>query len=102
MSFQKLVRDKIPQIIEANGQKPITRILNDQEYLVELIRKLKEETAELEEDNSVEELADVQEVVLALCDALDITPAGLEKVRVQKATERGSFKNKIYLEGLEK
>jgi len=99
-SFQKLVRDRIPEIIIANSEKPITRILNDKEFLQELIKKLKEETLEFEEDNSIEELADIQEVILALAEAIGEDSKKLEEVRANKAQERGSFKNKVYLEGI--
>lgn len=101
MSYKKLVRDKIPEIIEASGGKPITKTLADDEYLRELIKKLKEETEELAEDNSVEELADVQEVILALCEYLGISKEELERAREQKAKQRGAFKKRIYLEGVE-
>ena len=59
MSQGKLVRDKIPQIIIAAGKKPITRILDQEEYLAELDKKLNEEIAEYHADKSIEEMADV-------------------------------------------
>ena len=101
MSYKKLVRDKIPEIIEARGAKPITRIMDDKEHLEELVKKLSEEFEEFKEALSVEELADIQEVIHALADAIGADKAKLEKVRAAKAQERGGFKNKIYLEGVE-
>jgi predicted house-cleaning noncanonical NTP pyrophosphatase (MazG superfamily) len=101
MSYKKLVRDKIPEIIQAKGQKPITRILDEQEHLEELIKKLAEEYEEFKEAVSLEELADIQEVVHALAEAIGATKEELEKVRAQKAEERGKFEKRIYLEGVE-
>jgi len=99
--YNKLVRDRIPEIVQADGKQAKTRILNDQEYLQELIKKLGEEYEEFKVDTNVEELADLQEVLLALADALNITPEELEKVRSEKATKRGAFKQKIFLESVE-
>ena len=64
----KLVRDRIPEIIEADGKKPITRILPEDEYLQKLDTKLNEEVAEYQADKSIEEMADVLEVLFAICD----------------------------------
>src|SRR3990167_10363978 len=94
---KKLIRDKIPEIIKADGRKPVTRILDDKEYLSELIEKLKEETEELETDLTVEELADIQEVLFAILDVFKSNREELEKVRQKKAKERGTFKKRIYL-----
>lgn len=96
----KLVRDLIPEIIKANGETPVTRVLSTQEYLVELVKKLREEVTEFEADLSLEELADVQEVVLALADAL-ASRSELECMRQEKAEKRGAFRNKIFLERTE-
>jgi predicted house-cleaning noncanonical NTP pyrophosphatase (MazG superfamily) len=100
-SYSKLVRDKIPEIIKANGSRPITRILDDKEYLKELIEKVREETAEFEAEPSLEELADIQEVLMALLKTLGSNRKDLEKVRAAKAAERGGFAKKIFLEGVE-
>lgn len=100
-SYRKLVRDRIPEIISGNGGEPVTRILDDTEYMAELIKKLKEETAEFEADESIEELADIQEVILALRDALGNSVDELEEERRKKAGTNGGFKDKIYLEGVE-
>lgn len=99
--YNKLVRDKIPVIIEADGKSAKTRTLNDQEYLKELIKKLGEEAKELENEPSVEELADVKELVIAIREAMNIHAGELEEVRRQKAKERGRFKDKIFLESVE-
>lgn len=96
--YNKLVRDKIPEIIRADNATPVVRVLDEQEYLTELVKKLKEETVEFEADNSLEELADIQEVVNALTVAIGNTAIELEDLRAQKADERGGFEEKIFLE----
>jgi len=99
--YNKLVRDKIPEIIEAEGKTAKIKILNNQEYLEELIKKLGEEYEEFKQDRNVEELADIQEVLLAIADALDIDPGDLASTMANKAVEKGQFKKRIYLESVE-
>jgi predicted house-cleaning noncanonical NTP pyrophosphatase (MazG superfamily) len=99
--FNKLVRDKIPEIIAANDQVPITRTLDDEEYEVQLRKKLQEEVAEYLEDVNTEELADILEVVYALGVQLGVTPHELEQLRLQKAQKRGGFEKRIFLESAE-
>lgn len=105
--YNKLVRDRIPQIIIGNGEKPITRVLDEKEYFHELIKKLKEEVAEFEEAlfesgvagaKCVEELADIKEVTIAIREAMGIHAGELEDVRRKKADTNGRFKKRIYLE----
>ncbi len=96
--YNKLVRDGIPRIITASGAKPVTRKLDGNEYLSALIEKLKEETLEFAESFSVEELADIQEVVSALCEAIGKTAQELEVSRKNKAKTNGAFRAKILLE----
>lgn len=96
--YNKLVRDKIPEIIRAAGEEPKTRILEDAEYLQALVKKLEEEYDEFQADMNVEELADLQEVILAFADALNITREQLEKVRLDKVAKRGAFAQKLFLE----
>lgn len=98
---KKLVRDNIPEKILASGEKPITRVLDDKEYLRELIEKLREEVEEFAETPNVEELADIKEVTMALREVLGIHAGELEDVRRKKANTNGRFKNRIYLEGVE-
>jgi predicted house-cleaning noncanonical NTP pyrophosphatase (MazG superfamily) len=99
--YNKLVRDKIPEIIQASGEKPITRILNEKEYITELIKKLKEEVDEFEEKPSIEELADIKEVTIAIREAMGIHAGELEDVHRKKADKKGRFKNHIFLERVE-
>lgn len=101
MSHGKLVRDKIPQIIAAAGKKPITRILGQEEYLVALDRKLNEEVAEYQADKSLEEMADVLEVLFAICEARGHSVEELVAVRDKKRKARGGFAQKIFWDGNE-
>ena len=96
--YNKLVRDNIPKIIEQDGNIPITRILDDEEYLKELDKKLLEEVNEYLNDQNIEELADIYEVLLAILKARKIELEELEKVRKEKVLKKGAFEEKIYLE----
>jgi len=99
--YNKLVRDRIPEIIRADGKKLKSRVLSDEEYLEALLKKLEEECQELIEARNVEEMADVHEVLNALAETLNITKEELEKVRRDKAAKRGGFHRKIFLEEVE-
>jgi|TARA_R110002050_G_C8961761_1_gene514408 predicted house-cleaning noncanonical NTP pyrophosphatase (MazG superfamily) len=96
-NYNKLVRDRIPEIIEASGHKCEARILSDDEYLMELKNKLQEEVNEFLESGSVEELADIIEVVHSLSTQSGSSIESVEKMRFNKANERGGFKDKIFL-----
>ena len=97
----KLVRDNIPAIIESSGRKAITHILSEEEYIVALESKLNEEVAEYQADKNLEEMADVLEVLRALCVARGYSLDELEAMRAKKADERGGFADKIFLEYVE-
>ena len=98
----KLVRDKIPQIIEASGATPLTRILETEEYLSCLEAKLDEEVQEFHESKSPEELADILEVVYALAEAHGCSREQLQQIFDAKHTARGGFEKRIYWIGNEK
>ena len=98
----KLVRDRIPEIIEKSGKTAYRRILNNEEYIEELDRKLNEECAEYQADKSIEELADMLEVMYAIAQARGYSIEELEQIRAEKAEKRGGFIDKIYLEKVEK
>ena len=103
MSYNKLVRDNIPNIIKNNGQEPITRILSNEEYKSELEKKLLEECNEVllsMGSNRIEELADVLEVIIALSKVEGKTLDDVMNVCKTKRLKRGSFDNKIFLEGV--
>ena len=96
-TYNKLVRDKIPAIIEATGAACETEILSDTDYLRLLDAKLDEELAEYHQDQNIEELADLMEVIHACAKARGYTVAELEALRAEKAAKRGGFDQKILL-----
>ena len=100
-SYNKLVRDNIPSIISENGEKPITRVLTDEEYIRELNLKIEEEVKEYLLDFSVEELADIEEVIRAILDYKNVGYEEFENVRLNKVNKRGAFKERIFLERVE-
>ena len=95
--YNKLVRDRIPEMIEASGKKCVTEILSDADYLRMVDAKLDEELAEYHKDQNLEELADLLEVICAAAIARGYTLEQLEQVRSKKAAERGGFAKKILL-----
>lgn len=97
--FDKLVRDKIPQIIESSGGVPVTRVLKQEEYLAALEVKLDEETREFHESKAMEELADILEVVYALAEAHGCSRGELEEIYQRKHDARGGFSERIFLIG---
>ena len=96
--YNKLVRDRIPEIIEQAGQKCTCSILSDDDYLKMLDEKLNEELAEYQEDKSMEELADLLEVMRAVALARGSSIGEVEEIRRRKAEKRGGFEKKILLE----
>lgn len=100
ITYNKLVRDRIPAIIEATGKECSTEILSDADYLDKLDQKLLEECAEYQADQNLEELADILEVVFAITKARGYTLEELENLRHQKATDRGGFEQKIFLKAV--
>ena len=95
--YHKLVRDKIPEIIELSGKTCVTEILSDADYLRMVDAKLDEELAEYHEDQNIEELADIIEVIYAAAKARGYTLEQLETVRTEKAAKRGAFEKKFLL-----
>lgn len=99
MKYDKLVRDKIPQIIKEKGSNSIIHIADDIEYWEKLKAKLQEEVDEVLEDTNIdEELADLLEVIHAIVDFKWIKFEELEQIMLKKREERGGFKGKIILE----
>lgn len=95
--YNKLVRDKIPEIIEASGKQCVCETLSDEQYIEMLDAKLNEELAEYHESKSIEELADLLEVMQAVVKARGYSMDDLERTRTEKATKRGGFEKKILL-----
>ena len=95
--YNKLVRDRIPEIIEASGAECKTEILSNERYLEMIDAKLDEELAEYHKDQNIEELADLLEVIRAATLARGYTLDELEAIRATKAEKRGGFEKKILL-----
>ena len=96
--YNKWVRDKIPEEINKKGDRKANyRILDDNEYLKELDKKLFEEAHEFVEEHSVEELADLMEVISAIMISKNISLGDVERARNIKNEKKGKFENKIYL-----
>ncbi len=98
ISYNKLIRDKIPQIIEATGKIPTVRVLKHEEYLKELNSKLTEESNEWLGSGNTEELADILEVVLALATVNGIDFEQLVDLANEKRVNRGGFDKRLFLE----
>ena len=97
-TYNKLVRDKIPERINnVEGRKANYKILSNEEYLEELDKKLVEEAHEFIEEHSVEELADLMEVITAIMEFKNISIEDMEETRKIKNEKKGKFDNKIYL-----
>lgn len=95
--YNKLIRDKIPAIIQQTGSKANTCILSDEEYRVCLERKLDEEVGEFHRDHTVEELADILEVVYALAATYGCSREQLEVTYQTKHETKGGFERKLFL-----
>ena len=95
--YEKLVRDKIPEIIEMSGKQCEIEILSDEKYLEMIDEKLDEELAEYHKNRNIEELADLLEVIYAATKARGYSIEDLEIVRAEKAEKRGGFDKKILL-----
>ena len=100
MSNGKLVRDKIPQIIKETGRIPVTHTASDDEFKQKLKEKLLDEAQEYCDSESEEELADIIEVVYAICECKKFKKASLEVLRNKKLKERGAFHDHIILEAM--
>lgn len=96
--YNKLVRDKILEHLESLGGTPRSHIADDAEYWAKLKEKLLEEVGEFLADESMGEIADIQEVLAAICEYKKFDPEELQKVRDKKADEKGRFEKRIILD----
>ena len=97
-TYNKLVRDKIPANIDSmEGRKANWRIMDDEEYIKELNKKLLEEAHEFIEENAVEELAYIMEVIQSIMRAKNISYEELKKVQALKREQKGGFNDRVYL-----
>lgn len=99
--YNKLVRDRIPEMIENDGKRCTTKILDDETYVIELKKKVHEELQEYEEATSdkeaIEELADMLELMHALAKTHGSSIEKVERIRAEKAMKRGGFNDKVFL-----
>jgi predicted house-cleaning noncanonical NTP pyrophosphatase (MazG superfamily) len=95
---EKLVRDKIPEIIKKNGDVPHTRTADDEEYWSKLLEKLEEEVEEFFENNDIGEMIDIIEVLEAMCAYKKFSIWTLYQLKRKKAKERGKFLKRIILQ----
>ena len=100
--FNKLVRDNIPDIIASNGEEAVTKVLSDIEYKVELYKKLLEEANEVinskDSNETLEELADVLEILRSIANLNGKTLDDVLNTANQKKLKRGGFEKRIFLE----
>ena len=101
--YNKLIRDKIPDIIEKDGCSYKTRTLRQKEYKQELLKKLVEEANETLETNGskkelVKEIGDVQEIINYIIQTFNLDTKEIEKIRKKRKTSRGVFDKKLFLE----
>ena len=97
IKYSKLVRDRIPEIVESSGKSCVCEVLSDEQYIEMLDAKLNEELAEYQESKSMEELADLLEVMWAVARARGSSIEEVEAIRIEKAEERGGFEKKLLL-----
>ena len=97
IAYHKLVRDRITEIIANSGKQCVCSTLSDDEYITMLDAKLNEELAEYQESKSMEELADLLEVIRAVAKARGRSIDEVEAIRRDKAARRGGFERKILL-----
>ena len=100
IEYDKLIRDKIPEIIEQSGKKCIVEVMDNDTYIEYLDQKLNEELAEYQQDKSIEELADLLEVMYAVVVARGYSVAELERIRLEKAEKRGAFEKRLLLKSV--
>lgn len=101
MIYNKLVRDKIPEIIKQDNHNPKTHIADDNEYWEKLREKLIEEVNEFLIENNEEEFADILEVLHAISDFKQFNKEYVNQIRKEKAEKRGRFIDKIILDKIE-
>lgn len=99
--YGKLIRDRIPEIIDEAGRQCTVRRLEEDEFRIALHHKLQEELDEYLAQGEPVELADLLEVIYALLEQHGMTPAQLEQLRQEKAAARGAFRERIWLESVE-
>ena len=97
MKYDKAIRDKIPEIIKESGSTCNIKTLSDDEFLLEIEKKLSEEVTEYQEQKNPEELADILEVIYRIAQLRGISKEQLEGIRIKKVQERGGFEKNLFL-----
>ena len=100
--YNKVVRDKIPEIIAKSGKKYNLKQIDDASFLVEIEKKLIEEVNEYSESKDIEELADLLEVIYRISELRGVNSDELDEIRKDKAKKRGIFANNLFLIDAEK
>ena len=95
--YNKAIRDKIPEIIQKDGFSCNVETMSDEEFLIEMEKKLSEEVAEYQNDKNPEELADILEVIYRIAKLKGISKEQLEKIKVDKVEKRGAFEKNLFL-----
>ena len=101
MEYNKLVRDKIPEIIKRDNKEPVIHLAEDKEYSEKLIEKLKEEVNEFAESLDEKEFVDILEVMEAISKFEDFDVKELDKLKKDKSEKRGKFDKKIILDRID-
>ena len=102
IKYNKVIRDKIPEIIADSGKKYTLKQLDDTSFLSELEKKLIEEVNEYTESKDVEELADLLEVIYRISELRGVNSDELDEIRKEKAEKRGKFDDNLFLIDAEK
>ena len=100
IEYNKLIRDRIPEIIASDGKTYATEVMGDQEYRQALLTKLVEEaqeTASAKPDKLMTELADLMEVIQATMRAYEILPEEVRHIQTERKLNRGSFDKRLKL-----
>lgn len=97
MEYNKVIRDKIPEIIKKDGYSCNVKTLSNEEFLGEIEKKLSEEVTEYQNDKNPEELADILEIIYRIAKLRGISKEELENIRIKKSQERGGFEENLFL-----
>ncbi len=97
MLYNKLVRDKVPDIINSRGEKSLTRVASRAEFWRKLLAKLEEEVAEFRKTPTIEEMADIREVLCAICAYRGFRTRRVLEAQVEKRRTHGAFKKRLIL-----
>lgn len=103
ITYNKLVRDNIPEIMKADNSEPTIRILDDEEFIIELFKKLQEESEELiqvkgDKLEMQKEIGDIYEVIDAIINYYNLNIKEINKLKQERKIKRGGFSKKIFLQ----